>query len=320
MKTIIEKISTLGIVPVVKIDNIDTAIPLARALCEGRLPCAEVTFRTSEAEEAIRLMTKEFPKMLIGAGTVLTTEQVDRAIDAGARFIVSPGLNPKVVKYCLEKNIPIIPGTSNASDIESAIELGLDVVKFFPAEINGGIKAIKALAAPYTTVKFMPTGGVSKENLVEYLSFEKVIACGGSWMVDSALINAGNFDKIKSLTEQAVHTMLGFELAHIGINSENAETASSIANDFTELLGLPKKDGNSNIFCGTAIEVIKLPYLGKNGHIAIKTNSVIRARAYLESKGYEFLADTEKKNENGIPLTIYLKNEFGGFAVHLLQK
>ncbi len=258
--------------------------------------------------------------MLVGAGTVLTTEQVDRAVAAGAKFIVSPGLNPKVVKYCVDKNIPITPGTANASDIEQAIELGLEVVKFFPAEVNGGVKAIKALAAPYTKMKFMPTGGVNAKNLNDYLSFNKIIACGGSWMVSADLINAGEFDKIREMTREAVQTMLGFELAHIGVNAENAEQAEAIAKLFEAAFGFTSKVGNSSVFAGTAVEVMKTPYLGKNGHIAIATNYLSRAIAYLESKGYEFLEDSKKYDAKGNMTAIYFKQDFGGFAVHLVQK
>jgi len=198
MNEVLINLKKLGIVPVVKLDNAKDAAPLAKALCEGGLPCAEVTFRTDAAEEAIRIMASNYPDMLVGAGTVLTTEQVDRAVNAGATFIVSPGLNPKIVKYCLEKGIPIVPGCANPSDIEQAIELGLDVVKFFPAEAAGGLNMIKAMSAPYVNMKFMPTGGINEKNLNTYLDFPKIIACGGSWMVNDAMIKAGEFDQIKN--------------------------------------------------------------------------------------------------------------------------
>ena len=203
MNAVLEKIQELGIVPVVVLEDAKDAKPLAQALCEGGLPCAEVTFRTAAAEECIRIMAQEFPDMLIGAGTVLTTEQVDRAVAAGAKFIVSPGINPKVVKYCVEKGIPITPGCITPSEVEIAIENGLEVVKFFPAEQAGGLAMIKAMAAPYVGMKFMPTGGISPENVREYLAYDRIIACGGSWMVKGDLIKAGNFDKIVELTKEA---------------------------------------------------------------------------------------------------------------------
>ena len=203
MNPVLEKIQKTGIIPVVVLNDVKDAEPLAKALIEGGLPCAEVTFRTDAAEESIRIMKEKFPEMLLGAGTVLTTEQVDRAVAAGAEFIVSPGLNPRIVKYCVEKNIPITPGCANASDIEQALENGLDVVKFFPAEPAGGLKMIKALAAPYVGVKFMPTGGISANNVRDYLAYDRIIACGGSWMVSGDLVKAGEFDKIKELTAEA---------------------------------------------------------------------------------------------------------------------
>ena len=204
MNEVLEKIQEIGIVPVVVLDDAKDAAPLAKALCEGGLPCAEVTFRTAAAEESIRIMSEQFPEMLVGAGTVLTTEQVDRAVAAGAKFIVSPGMNPRIVKYCVEKGILITPGCANPSDIEQALENGLDVVKFFPAEPAGGLKMIKAMAAPYVGVKFMPTGGINQNNVRDYLAYDRILACGGSWMVKGSLVDAGEFDKIEELTREAV--------------------------------------------------------------------------------------------------------------------
>ena len=204
MNEILQKISEIRIVPVVAIDRAEDAVNLGRALMNGGIPCAEVTFRTDAAEEAIRIMSREFPEMLIGAGTVLKTEQVDRAVAAGAKFIVSPGLNPKVVGYCVNKGIPMVPGCANPSDIEAALEFDLEVVKFFPAEALGGLPLIKAMSAPYGNVKFMPTGGINAGNILKYLEFKKVIACGGSWMVDKKLIAEGRFDEIERLCKEAV--------------------------------------------------------------------------------------------------------------------
>ena len=203
MNDVLKQIGAYGVVPVVKIDDAKDAVPLAKALVDGGLPVAEVTFRTDAAEEAISAMAKAYPNMLLGAGTVLTTEQVDRAVAAGAEFIVSPGLNPRIVKYCVEKGICITPGTANASDMEQGIENGLEVVKFFPAEPAGGLKMIKALAAPYVSLKFMPTGGISASNVRDYLAYDRIIACGGSWMCSGDLIKAGDFEKIKELTAEA---------------------------------------------------------------------------------------------------------------------
>ena len=319
MNEVLVQFQKLGIIPVVVIDDAKDAVPLAKALCEGGLPVAEVTFRTEAAEEAIRLMAEACPEMLVGAGTVLTTEQVDRAVAAGAKFIVSPGLNPKVVKYCQEKNVPITPGTARPTDIEMALELGLEVVKFFPAEQNGGLPMIKAMAAPYTKVKFMPTGGINAKNLKSYLDFDKIIACGGSWMVPKDLVAAGDFEAIKNLTREAVNTMLGFELRHVGINAKSEEEADGVAGSFEKLFGFTKKAGSSSVFAGTGIEVMKTPYLGANGHIAIGTNYIDRAVYHMELQGFEFDMSTAKYKNDKL-IAVYLKGELGGFAVHLVQK
>ncbi|MCI9584205.1 keto-hydroxyglutarate-aldolase/keto-deoxy-phosphogluconate aldolase [Clostridiaceae bacterium] len=204
MSTIIEELSGYGVVPVVVLNRAEDAKPLAEALCKGGLPCAEVTFRTEAAEESIRIMSENFPQMLVGAGTVLTVEQVDRAAGAGAKFIVSPGFDPEIVDYCIEKKIPVLPGCITPSEVAQGVKRGLKVLKFFPAEQAGGVAMIKAMAAPYTTVKFMPTGGISAKNLEEYLSVPKIVACGGSWMVKGDLIDNGQFDKIEEMTREAV--------------------------------------------------------------------------------------------------------------------
>ena len=204
MKTIEEQFQEYGVVPVVVLEDARDALPLAQALTQGGLPCAEVTFRTRAAEESIRQMSARYPEMLVGAGTVLTTEQVERAVAAGAKFIVSPGFDPEIVDYCLEKKIPVFPGCITPSEVAQAVKRGLRVVKFFPAEQAGGIAMIKAMAAPYTMVRFMPTGGISAKNLKEYLSSDKVLCCGGSWMVKGDMIKNGEFDKIREMTKEAV--------------------------------------------------------------------------------------------------------------------
>lgn len=319
MNEVLEKIQKLGIVPVVVLDDAADAVPLAKALIDGGLPVAEVTFRTAAAEESIRQMAEAYPEMLIGAGTVLTIENVKKAVDAGAKFIVSPGLNPTVVKYCVDHDIPITPGTSNPSDIEAALELGLEVVKFFPAEAAGGLNMIKSMAAPYTTVKFMPTGGIGAHNINDYLAFDKILACGGSWMVKGDLIKAKDFAGITKLTKEAVMTMLGFELGHLGINCADEESATDTARTFANLFGLEEKNGSSSVFAGNMVEAMKAPYLGSNGHLAIKTNNILRAMNYLETQGIQFDMDTAKYKNDKL-IAVYMKKEIGGFAIHLLQK
>lgn len=320
MNDVLKKLSAIGIVPVIKIDDVEKAVPLAKALVAGGIPCAEVTFRTDEAEEAIRRMAQEVPEMLVGAGTILTPEQADKAIAAGSKFLVSPGLNPKVVKHCIEKGYLITPGTSNPSDVEAAIELGLDVVKFFPAEAAGGINMIKSMAAPYTKMKFMPTGGINAGNINSYLSFDKIICCGGSWMVKDELIKNGEFDKITELCKDAVAAMLGFEVAHIGINTADEAAALEVAEKFNQLFNFPIKNGNSAVFASSGVEVRKSMFRGTNGHIAIKTNYIERAIRYIEAMGGKIDMDKDVVVKEGKIKAIYLQDEIGGYAVHLVQK
>ncbi|MBR5768441.1 MAG: bifunctional 4-hydroxy-2-oxoglutarate aldolase/2-dehydro-3-deoxy-phosphogluconate aldolase [Clostridia bacterium] len=209
MNQVLEKIGKLKLLPVIKIKDVEKAVPLAGALIKGGLPAAEITFRTSCAAEAIKRITEAYPDMLVGAGTVLSVEQVDAAVGAGAKFIVSPGLNPKVVGYCVENGIPVVPGVVTPGEIETALGFGLEVVKFFPAEAYGGVKTIKALSAPYGMIKFMPTGGINEDNIGTYLACPAVFACGGSFMVGDSLIAEGNFDKIADLTEKAMSIVSG---------------------------------------------------------------------------------------------------------------
>jgi len=315
-----QKIYDLGVIPVIKIGNPDDAIPLAKALIDGGLPAAEITFRTSCAAEAIKKITETYPEMLVLAGTVLNPAQVDAAVAAGAKMIVSPGLNPKTVAYCKSKNIPIIPGTANPSDIEQAIELGLDTVKFFPAEAVGGLKMLKAMSAPYGAMRFMPTGGINAENLLAYLQFDKIICCGGSFMVKDDLIRDKKWDEITELTRGAVRAMLGFEFAHVGINSENRDEALRAAKLLETMFGLPIRETSKSYFAGAPFEVMTAKGPGKNGHIGIKTNFVDRAMAYFKRNGFAIDESSVTYADNGKPKFFYLKDEILGFAFHIVQK
>ena len=241
---IFEKLSLAGLVPVIKVEDANDAVPLCRALSEGGLPVAEITFRTAAAEQAIRNVSSALPEVILGAGTVLSVDQVKRAVDAGAKFIVSPGLNPAVVGYCVENHIPVLPGCANPSDIETAMSFGLDTVKFFPAEAAGGVSFIKAISAPYGGMKFVPTGGINEKNLMDYLSFPKVRAAGGSWMVPGDAVKAKDWNRVTELTRQAVKVMLGLKLEHIGINSGSPEKALADAKALCALTGLALKDGD----------------------------------------------------------------------------
>jgi 2-dehydro-3-deoxyphosphogluconate aldolase/(4S)-4-hydroxy-2-oxoglutarate aldolase len=320
MVSVLEELGKIGIVPVIKIDDPEKALPLARALLAGGIPCAEITFRTEAGAEALGRICREVPEILCGAGTVLTVEQADRAIESGAKFIVSPGFNPRVVRHCAERGVPIAPGCSNPSDMEMALEAGLEVVKFFPAEQAGGLDYIRAVSAPYPALKFMPTGGINAGNIASYLACEKVLACGGSWMVPPDRVNAGDFDAVTALCREALAKVLGFSLAHVGINAAGEEDTLKAARLFETMFGFTQKAGAASVFAGEGIEIMKPPYLGKNGHIAIGTNSLKRAMAHLERKGFTFNAASAKTDSKGDVIVMYLNDEIAGFAVHLLQK
>ena len=320
MSDILKQIGEYGLVPVVKIEDAKDAVPLGKALLEGGLPLAEITFRTEAAEEAIGNIAKELPQVLVGAGTVLTIEQVKRAVGAGAKFIVSPGFNPKVVDYCVEQGILITPGVNNPSGVEQGLERGLEVLKFFPAGSSGGVKFLKDMSAPYGGVKFIPTGGVNAGNVNDYLSQPFIHAVGGSWMVKANLISAGKFDEIAALVKEAITTMLGFEFAHMGINTPDADQASQVTNAFSGLFSFEVRDLPYSQFASPQIEIMKMQGHGAKGHIGIGTNNLPRARAFMERQGIKFNPDSLKYRDDGRPMLIYLEQEIGGFAVHLLQK
>jgi len=315
----IKKLKQIGIIPVAKLENPAHAIPLAKALLKGGIPCIEITFRSAAAEESIRRISQELPEVLVGAGTILTIEQAKSASRAGAKFLVTPGFNSKIVDFAQTEGIPIFPGVNSPTNIEVASEKGLEVLKFFPAEQSGGYKMLKAFAGPYQKVKFIPTGGININNLNDYLSLPNVVACGGSWLVNSKLMNSENFKEIEKLTSEALTNVLDFSLSHIGINTENEEKALKNANKIFELFGFPVKVGNSSIFNGKEFEWMKKPFLGKNGHIAIGTRNVEAAMAFLERRGIAFKEET-RKEKNGELVAIYLDIKLGGFAFHLVKK
>lgn len=319
MNAILERLGQIGIIPVVKIERASDAVSLGKALLAGDLPVAEITFRTPAAEEAIRCLAGELPELLVGAGTVLTIEQVKKALAAGAKFIVSPGFNPRVVEYCIERGVPVTPGISSPSEIEMGLERGLEVLKFFPAGASGGLEFLKAIAAPYSGVQFIPTGGVEPANLKEYLSFNRVHAVGGTWIAREAAISAGRFEEITRLAREAVAVAMSFELVHLGLNEASPEKAMAQAVSLAGLFSFPVKDGNSSVFVGSGIEIMKSPYLGAHGHIAISTLSIPRAIAYLSGKGVGIRPETAREKD-GKTVAVYLDREFCGFAAHLLQK
>jgi len=317
MNPILEKLGTIGLVPVIKIEDASKAADLAKALVAGGLPCAEITFRTAAAADAIKAMTTGFPDMLVGAGTVINVELAKKAKEAGARFVVSPGFNPAVVDWCIANDMPVVPGVNNPSNVEAGLERGLEVLKFFPAEASGGVAMLDALAGPFGQVKFMPTGGIGANNLGDYAKRPNVLAIGGSWMVKADLIDSGDWDGITKLCREAVTAVHGFSFAHMGINGADEADAKKAAGLFS-LFGFAPKEGNSSIFSDTMIEVTKSPFRGTMGHIAIKCWNVDRAVAYLETQGFKAVEETAKR-EKGKLTVIYLEPEIAGFAIHLLK-
>ncbi len=318
MHETIRTLGQYGIIPVVAIDNAADAVPLAQALQDGGLNCIEITFRTAAAADALAAIAKECPTMLAGAGTVLTVDQVKKAKANGAKFIVAPGLNRKVVEACIAEGMPVTPGVSTPSDVEAALELGLDVVKFFPAEAAGGVKFLNAISAPYRSVKFIPTGGIDENNLLSYLKLPRVLACGGSWMVKPELINAGKFDEIRSLTAKAVATMLGFEFWHLGVNCAAQAEASAAASLASASFSMAIRQGATSEFVGSGLEFLYTPGRGAHGHIAIKTNSIERAVAYFERRGVRTIPETRVEKDGKLHV-IYLDMDLAGFSVHLIQ-
>ena len=320
MNPIVERVYEIGIIPVIAFNSVDEAVPLCKALVAGGLPAAEVTFRTACAEDCIKKIHEEVPEMLLGAGTVLTIDQADRAMAAGASFIVSPGFDPNVTRHVIEKGGIMMPGTCSPGEMQQAMNLGCEAIKFFPAEANGGVAMLKNIGAALKTAKWMCTGGINAKNVNDYLAYDQIFAVGGTWMCKSDKIKAGAWDEITAMCKEAVDTMLGLELGHIGINSADEAEAAKTAETLGALLNMAVKPGNSSIFVGKKeFEIMKKPGRGTHGHIAIKTNNVDRAIYHLGLRGVKFDMDS-KVVKNGKTTAIYMADEIAGFAIHLVQK
>lgn len=316
---VMERLSNSGVVPVVVIEDVKNAVPTAEAMLRGGVDVMEITLRTAAGLDAIRAVAESCTGMLVGAGTVVTLDQCKQAVEAGAKFIVSPGFDRAMVEWCVENGVAVTPGCVTPSEIMQALALGVKVLKFFPANVYGGLSAMKALSGPFGGVRFIPTGGVNAQNLGEYLSAPYVFAVGGSWLCDKKDISEGKFDRIQTLCAEARATALGFELAHIGVNLPDAESSLRAAEQFEQAFGFAVKPGGSSNFAGAGIELMKSIYLGEHGHIAVRTNSIPRAMNELKTRGFEADMETAKyKGETMI--AVYLRDSFGGFAVHLLQK
>lgn len=315
---VLKRLAQSGVVPVVVLEDAKDAVPTAKAMLAGGIDVMEITFRTAAAADSIKAVAQECPDMVVGAGTVINLEQCKLAVECGAKFIVSPGYDEETVAWCCDNGIPVTPGCVTPTEIMMALKHGLKVLKFFPANVYGGLSAIKSLAGPFGGVKFIPTGGVNAQNLAEFISSPYIHAVGGSWICPKADIAAGNFDKITALCKEARKTLLGFEVAHIGINTPDADAAMDVCKAFNDAFDFNVKQGNSSNFASTGVEVMKTMFKGANGHIAVRTNKMIPAIAEMERRGYELDMDSVK-DKNNIK-AVYFKNEIGGFAVHLLQK
>lgn len=309
-----------GILPVINIPNATLAVPVADALRHGGVNSIEVTLRSPDSLDSIKNIKSAFPDMTVGAGTVLSTKTVDDAIMSGADFIVSPGYDEEIVDYCIQKGIQIVPGCVAASEIQIAAKKGLKVLKFFPAELNGGIDAINLLSGPFPDIKFVPTGGINFKNLATYLKNKKVLACGGSYMATKEQIEKGDFDAITAACKKAVDISLGFELAHIGINCDGEQNAINIAETISNLFRMSPRYMNSAVFAGTAVEAVKSKGWGERGHIGFFTNSIPRAMAYFRALDIAINEDSFKYNKNGEISCFYLNDDIGGFAFHLVER
>ena len=315
---VLKRLAQSGVVPVVVLEDAKDAVPTAKAMLAGGIDVMEITFRTAAAADSIKAVAQECPDMVVGAGTVVNLEQCKLAVECGAKFIVSPGYDEETVAWCCDNGIPVTPGCVTPTEIMMALKHGLKVLKFFPANVYGGLSAIKSLAGPFGGVKFIPTGGVNAQNLAEFISSPYIHAVGGSWICPKADIAAGNFDKITALCKEARKSLLGFEVAHIGINTPDADAAMDVCKAFNDAFDFNVKQGTSSNFASAGVEVMKTMFKGANGHIAIRTNKMIPAIAEMERRGYELDMDSVKDKDN--IKAVYFKNEIGGFAVHLLQK
>jgi 2-dehydro-3-deoxyphosphogluconate aldolase/(4S)-4-hydroxy-2-oxoglutarate aldolase len=319
MSTLMQRVGEIGLVPVIKLESARKAVGLGRALVAGGIPVAEVTFRTAAAEEAIRAMAAELPELLVGAGTVLTVDQAERALAAGAKFIVSPCYVDEVVAYCQERGIPVLPGVVNPDGVAKGLAQGLDVLKFFPAGPAGGTAMLDAMAGPFGSARFVPTGGIDASNVSSYARRTNVHAIGGTWMVRPDLVEAEDWQAVEGLCREAVFALHDFSFAHLGISGQDEAECRAVAGRFQQLFNFAPTEGGASIFAGDRVEITRTPCPGAKGHLAIRCNQVERAVAYLKRAGIQARPETAK-GAPGRLKAIYLDLELAGFAVHLLGR
>lgn len=318
---VLERIALTGLVPVVVIENAEDAVAAAQALLAADLDVMEITLRTAAGLAAIKAVSEQVPDMLVGAGTVLTLENCQKAVAAGAKFIVSPGFDPIIVNWCVANQIPITPGCVTPTEITAALNAGLKTVKFFPANIYGGVKACSNLYAPFKSagLSFIPTGGINNDNLAEYADKPFILAIGGGWLCSPEDISGHNFSAITETAKAAIATLLGFEVAHVGVNLPDAEAAAGVGQYLQQAFGFGIKEGAGSNFATSSIELLKANYLGSKGHLAIRTSNIARAMHYLGKRGFAVDMTTAKYKGDKL-IAVYLTGETGGFALHLVQK
>lgn len=316
MHPVLERIRAIGLVPVIKLDEQESALPLGRALVAGGIPVAEITFRTAAAGEAIRRLAAGLPELLVGAGTVLSVEQVRIAVEAGAKFLVAPALNSEVIAAAKDLGIPILPGVSGPDGVDKALRLGLEAVKLFPAEASGGLRMLDALAGPYGSMNFVPTGGIDATNAGDYLKRKNVIAVGGTWMAAATLIEAADWAGVESRCAASALAMHGFSFAHVGINGASDDEARKRARLLGSLFGMQFIEGSAS-FMGESIELTKTPFAGEPGHLGIRVNDVARALTWLSLRGVNARPGTERWEGSRLK-SVYLELELAGLAVHLV--
>ena len=320
MSNVFDQISEYGIVPLVTLDDPNDAVPLARALVAGGIPIAEVTFRTAAGGEVIKRMAKEVPDIIVGSGTVHDIDHAKETVDNGGKFVITPGFNAKVVEWCVNNNVPVCPGTVVPSDIEEAMNYGLKLVKFFPAGAYGGTNTLKALAGRFGAMKFVPTGGVGLNNLTEYLDLPNVAAVGGSFVPPAKLVKAKDWDGITKLCQEIMSKVYDFSVGHVGINAGTPENAADVTNRITSLFSTATTEIEIAYFGGNLVEVMKVPFIGTNGHICVDTRDIKRAVAMLKRKGVQILEKNCRYDDKGNLINVFLEEEIGGFGFHVRQR
>lgn len=317
-KDILSEINKIGLLPVFPSCGNYDALALAEALDRASLPCGEMAF-SPEAEAGIKAIASKLPDFIIGVKGVKNTSDLKRTLECGAKFFTGFGAISELGRYCLENNIPFIPSCSTAGEMEAALAAGVKSVKFFPAEQLGGLAALKAFGEAYGEVKFL-LGGVGEEDFIRYADYKKVIAVYAPWLTPADALKEGDFAKIETLARESVSKMLGFFLKHVGINSADEKESNATADAFEKLFGFKKQDFGGAYFNDTFVEVMKKPFYGRNGHIAIGVNNVERALYRFRRDGVPFIEESSGYNPDGSLRVIYFRDEIGGFAVHIVEK